>query len=499
MSQSQLSLISVVLGQDECTTDFDKYGWATYVVALLYTFYLLAKICDGHLTSCLEFIVARLGISEDVAGASFLAASSSAPELVNAIITVFVLTSDSGFGNIVGSALFNLLIIVGACVICAGRPLKLWWYPCCRDAGFYLVSLVELAVFMADGYMHWYESLVLVLSYVAYLVFFVFNERIIAKFGFEKPKELQDKEECAKEEEKAERVEAGAAQQRELHDFSSSKNPVVELDEGKLAAAIVGAMDVLPTLDALDVLPKGKDEAPTGASTAMGLVSTHSGSLKDILSGELSGKLSGKLSSGKLGGHLGLAAPAPVPEEPAEERSRCDKYEPCMRFVDCLMPDEESRWKPMFVLCCVFIGVWTFFMTDAGLRFGCVAGIPEVIMGLIIMAAGTSVPDCLASIVVAMAGEGDMAVANAVGSNTFNIFLGLGAPWLIWSLSNGAPKPVPADDLLESVLILIGCLLLYLLILWRCDWWLSRRTGFAFLGLYVATMGFILARHFLKQ
>ena len=51
-------------------------------------------------------------------------------------------------------------------------------------------------------------------------------------------------------------------------------------------------------------------------------------------------------------------------------------------------------------------------------------------MGTLVLAAGTSVPDALASVSVARAGQGDMAVANAVGSNIFDIWLGLGLPWL---------------------------------------------------------------------
>jgi Ca2+/Na+ antiporter len=48
----------------------------------------------------------------------------------------------------------------------------------------------------------------------------------------------------------------------------------------------------------------------------------------------------------------------------------------------------------------------------------------------VVIAAGTSVPDALSSILVAKNGQGDMAVANVLGSNVFNIFMGLGLPWL---------------------------------------------------------------------
>lgn len=58
-------------------------------------------------------------------------------------------------------------------------------------------------------------------------------------------------------------------------------------------------------------------------------------------------------------------------------------------------------------------------------------------MGLVVVAAGTSIPDALSSILVARDGYGDMAVSNAIGSNVFDINLGLGAPFLlkVWSCS----------------------------------------------------------------
>ena len=65
------------------------------------------------------------------------------------------------------------------------------------------------------------------------------------------------------------------------------------------------------------------------------------------------------------------------------------------------------------------------------LKLGCIWGIPDVVMGLTFLAMGTSIPDALGSISVAKDGHGDMAVSNAVGSNVFDICMGLGLPWAI--------------------------------------------------------------------
>lgn len=53
-------------------------------------------------------------------------------------------------------------------------------------------------------------------------------------------------------------------------------------------------------------------------------------------------------------------------------------------------------------------------------------GITEEIMGLTILAAGTSIPDLITSVIVARKGLGDMAVSSSVGSNIFDITVGYG-------------------------------------------------------------------------
>merc|ERR1712185_322198 len=84
--------------------------------------------------------------------------------------------------------------------------------------------------------------------------------------------------------------------------------------------------------------------------------------------------------------------------------------------------------------------------------------------GLVFLAAGTSVPDALGSIAVAKQGEGDMAVANAFGSNVFDILLGLGVPWFLSTacMQQKVVFPGAGGQLLEWILILTVILILFL-------------------------------------
>merc|ERR1711971_693366 len=55
-------------------------------------------------------------------------------------------------------------------------------------------------------------------------------------------------------------------------------------------------------------------------------------------------------------------------------------------------------------------------------------------MGLTFLAAGTSVPDLITSVLVAKEGKGDMAVSSSIGSNLFDVTVGLPLPWLLYTL-----------------------------------------------------------------
>merc|ERR1711988_1896366 len=64
--------------------------------------------------------------------------------------------------------------------------------------------------------------------------------------------------------------------------------------------------------------------------------------------------------------------------------------------------------------------------------FGVYVRIPDTIMGLTLLAIGTSIPDALSSIAVARRGHGDMAVSSSIGSNIFDILIGLPIPWFMY-------------------------------------------------------------------
>ena len=117
-----------------------------YGFGVLYMFVGLAIIADDFFCPALDVIADEFELSPDVAGATLMAAGGSAPELFANLVGTF-LRSDVGFGTIVGSAVFNVLFVVGICAIVTDIPMQLTWWPLLRDSSYYSLTLLVLAYF----------------------------------------------------------------------------------------------------------------------------------------------------------------------------------------------------------------------------------------------------------------------------------------------------------------------------------------------------------------
>lgn len=149
-----------------------------HVLGMIYMFVALAIVCDEFFVPSLDIITEKLNISKDVAGATFMAAGGSAPELFTSVIGVFIAKNDVGIGTIVGSAVFNILFVIAMCVIFSRTVLELTWWPLFRDVSFYSVALILLMVFLQDSAIQWWEALLLFVWYLVYCLFMKFNSTV---------------------------------------------------------------------------------------------------------------------------------------------------------------------------------------------------------------------------------------------------------------------------------------------------------------------------------
>ncbi len=134
----------------------------------------------------------------------------------------------------------------------------------------------------------------------------------------------------------------------------------------------------------------------------------------------------------------------------------------------------------------MFIAIISWFLVEYAVVFANAIGLPPVIIALTVLAAGTSVPDLISSIIVARQGRGEMAIANAIGSNIFDILVGLGLPWLIAATVLGMQVVhVGVEDLWTSTIVLLSTVVLLFVFL-TTGRVLSRKEGWVLVASYVA-------------
>lgn len=108
-------------------------------------------------------------------------------------------------------------------------------------------------------------------------------------------------------------------------------------------------------------------------------------------------------------------------------------------------------------------------------------GVSELVIGLTIVAAGTSMPELATSVVAAIRGERDIAVGNAVGSNLFNLMAVLGAAAAV------SPGGIPvADSAARFDLPVMTAVAVAALPIFFTGYVITRANGALFLGLYAA-------------
>jgi K+-dependent Na+/Ca+ exchanger-like protein len=329
---------------------------------LLIAFYLLSVLTEQFFVPSIDKLANKLKLSTDASGATLLAAGSSAPEFFTSLFAVLGLAgaeADIGAGTIVGSAIFNVLVIVGAAALY--KAVKLQWQPVIRDLIFYIITILLLLWAFWDGRVVLLEALVFVAFYVFY-VFAVVNWRKVVKYK----------------------------------DFD--QEVMHEPPMGKLSSSVTRI--------------------------------------------------------------IGWVVPSP------------SKY--------------SRLYLVTFLMSILAIAGLSWVLVEQIIIIAGALNINATFLALTVLAAGTSIPDLIGSLVVAKQGRGDMAVSNAVGSNIFDILFGLGLPWLLVIGLRGEAIQVSRDNLQASILLLFATVVATLFLLIARKWHLGRKSGLVLIALYVA-------------
>ncbi|KAM7405878.1 hypothetical protein PAMP_000295 [Pampus punctatissimus] len=337
---------------------------------------------------------------------------------------VFVTKGDIGVSTIVGSAVYNLLGICAACGLLASMAGRLTCWPLFRDCLAYGISVAAVIAIISDNKVYWYDAACLLLVYVVYIVVLCFDLRIS------------------------------------------------EFVLRKLSPCCT-------------CLGKGSGEK-TETQPLMGWnddtsLRVHSRSRTD----------SGIFQDDSGYSHLSLSLHG-LNEIPEQHKSVFSVPEsdlkrifwvlslPIIVLLFLTIPDcRRSFWKRWFMITFLMSAVWisgfTYLLVWMVTVVGETLGIPDTVMGLTLLAAGTSIPDTVASVMVAREGKADMAMSNIVGSNVFDM-LCLGLPWFIKTAFVDTNNPVEVNS--TGLVFISSTLLLSIVFLfvsvhvngWKLDW-----------------------------
>lgn len=126
------------------------------------------------------------------------------------------------------------------------------------------------------------------------------------------------------------------------------------------------------------------------------------------------------------------------------------------------------------------------WLVSGAVAFATALGVSELIIGLTIVSAGTSLPEVATSILAAVRGERDIAVGNVVGSNIFNILGVLGIGALVSPSGLPVSPALVRFDLLVMVAVAVACLPIF-----ASGAEIARWEGGLFLGYYVAYTAYL--------
>jgi len=163
--------------------------WIGLTFIAVVSFWSQATVTEERFVPALNVIATKFNIPMDVAGATLMAAGASSPELFSSFVSLFITHSALGLGTIVGSEIFNQLVICAGAVYAArSGSLKLDKAILVREVGFYALSIILLLCALQDHrpvdgdpedhiFISFFESCYLFGTYILYVL-------VCAKFDF---------------------------------------------------------------------------------------------------------------------------------------------------------------------------------------------------------------------------------------------------------------------------------------------------------------------------
>lgn len=443
------------------------------IMLAIYAFGALAMVCSYYFMSSLETICNKWNLSHDVAGATFMAIGTSAPELATSVIGVFITESNVGLDTVAGSTVYNMFFITALVALASSSEVLLSRYPILRDSTSFSFTAVVLMSVCSDGVITWYESIIIVVTYLLYILLMVFNsrtERALSNCITRRPSYCGHDATC----------DGGRA---------ASCDSAYDTDDER-RGLLSSPKQITLYDDVNDVKMKRAKER--------GNVRTWSTDSTDSLATQISqmnnnhlSRTSSLFSLHKVGTEEeDFQSPLKVPDGCLSKLAYFI-YLPFNVLLFLTIPDcnRPGFWRHLygltFVMSVCWIGGLSYLLVWMVEVIGETFFIPESIMGITFLAVGTSIPDTLASVMAARRGYNDMAVSNILGSNLLDL-TSSGLPWMIKTcfLEPGSTVFVGTDSITFTLASLLTAAVVIVVGFILAKWKLVRNIGYIYGSLY---------------
>ncbi|XP_070566288.1 sodium/potassium/calcium exchanger 5-like [Ptychodera flava] len=417
-----------------------------HVVVAAYMIYGLVVVCELYFVPSIKCICHTLKLRPDVAGATFMAVGTSAPELFTAIIGTTIAKDNTGFGTMIGSAAFNLTFAIGIIAVIIGKETHIDWRPFVRDSVCYVLSVVAVTLVVRNGSVTLVEAISLLLLYGMYILAVCLPS--VLSTGIPK-------------------LWSRCREEKLAEDKNSEIIPMSALTLGKQYDTIKQS-DGISRIPETDLTEKMK-EVETADKSADTRTETND---DELVFPESESPLTPPSSLWKralwvIGLPLGLLLFITIP--------------------DCRQPRWRRWFGLTFLMATIWLAVTAYIMVWTVVIVGNTLYIPDEVMALIFLGPVTSIPDVMGSFIVAREDYWDMALSTCISSNVFELLFCLGISYLIASLMShgGAIHIVFANGLIYISCMLVVTIVVTGIFVVANRWRIDRRIGVLLIVSYV--------------
>ncbi|KAG4079689.1 hypothetical protein HA402_009075 [Bradysia odoriphaga] len=420
-----------------------------HFIGVIYFFTFTGMLINYYYLPSVQGICDALNITPDVGAAVFMSTATCTPELFTNLIGTFIADSDMGIGAVIGSLMFNILGVSAVASFATSTPVQMDWVPITRDSVVFAANVIVLIGTTWDGYIHWYEALIIIIFAIPYFLI-MFQSTRISRFMKRK----------------------------------------FEVEYGCCNRNISGASNTN------DVEKKGKDNAVfRNSTTTMDQISTVTGKVEEEKVDVKTLTENDQREAEEREAHNLLKQQRkglwPPPND-AWPRVVFWYYTWLIRLVlRCTVVDVKKypKWFAFsFIMSIVWIGVMSYFIFFMLIIISYTFSIPESVMGITVFAMGGCTPELITGFITARQGNSNVGVSNSVGASSLAIIIALGVPWFFRAVisSPGHERPYVAlhtngmEYIILSLLLLTLC---FYLILYFRRFILTKITG----GLLILT------------